>query len=191
MNLQLSIKRKRILIAAATVMAAMLFYPPWRLAIGQAVYGHAGYAWLWAGPSKYAEYTAAASVNVSLLLMQWMAVVFVAGVAFVLANGRPDTAARIDQSILDRANAEFNKRSRWRASRIFWFGAILGAISGWFRGGNSEEQQIVTAILIGLFWGGVFVLIGKASHWIEYRKALRRAMRASTQRHNQDQVEKP
>lgn len=78
-------KQRRILVAAAIVIVAMLLYPPFNL-VGRfdPAYAHARFVYGWLFEPPYD-----AHVNVELLLTQWLAVGIVAGIAWVLSRDNP------------------------------------------------------------------------------------------------------
>jgi len=73
--------QERILIAVILLVAGMLLYPPFqRVASNGATY-NMGYGWIFDPPGRDA------TVNVAILLMQWVGVLVVGGLGFFLAKG--------------------------------------------------------------------------------------------------------
>lgn len=75
--------QKRILIAVIAVVVAMLAYPPFQVIASNGVVFNMGYDWLIAPPKR--GYVAA-TVNASMLLIQWIGVLVVGGIAFFLTK---------------------------------------------------------------------------------------------------------
>lgn len=73
--------QKRILIAVILLVGGMLLHPPFqRVASNGATY-NMGYGWIFDPPGRDA------TVNVAILLMQWIGVLVVGGLGFFLAKG--------------------------------------------------------------------------------------------------------
>lgn len=68
-------RQRLILIVSAVLVALMLIYPPFQL-MGRGM----GYSWIFSPPED------AATINNGQLLMQWMAVVLIGGISFVLSK---------------------------------------------------------------------------------------------------------
>lgn len=75
--------QKRILMAVIAMVIAMLVYPPFQVVVQNGVIFNMGYDWLVDPPKR--GYIAA-TVNVSMLLIQWIGVLVVGGLAFCLAK---------------------------------------------------------------------------------------------------------
>ena len=73
--------QKLILIAVAVVVVAMFIYPPFQ-AVRSGTIHNMGYGWIFA-LSKRGYMT----INVSMLIIQWIGVFIVGGIAFFLAKG--------------------------------------------------------------------------------------------------------
>lgn len=73
--------QRKVLIAVATVVLGMLLYPPFQLTgYGGRVAG-AGYSWLFEPPGR-------ATVDVAMLVVQWLGVLIVGGIAFFLLKSK-------------------------------------------------------------------------------------------------------
>ena len=77
--------QKWVLVAIITIIVAMLLYPPFQLSLRNGVIYNMGYGWLFEPPRRGAI---AAIVNVSMLLIQWFAVLVVGCLAFFLAKNQ-------------------------------------------------------------------------------------------------------
>jgi len=75
--------QKRILMAVIAVIVVMLAYPPFQVIASNGVVFNMGYDWLIDPPKR--GYISA-TVNVSMLLIQWVGVLVVGGLAFFLAK---------------------------------------------------------------------------------------------------------
>ncbi len=69
-------RQRKILSAAATLIGLMFLYPPYQLHTGYGL----GYSWLFLPPEDYAI------INASQLLVQWVAVLLIGGIAFALSG---------------------------------------------------------------------------------------------------------
>ena len=79
-------RQRKILIAVAALIGLMLLYPPYQLHTGAGM----GYSWLFS-PPEYG-YSFHAVIHASQLLVQWIAVLLIGGVAYIyprLPSDRP------------------------------------------------------------------------------------------------------
>ncbi len=68
-------RQRKILIIVAALIGIMIIYPPFQMR------GHGlGYSWIFSPPIEDA------TINVSQLLVQWIAVVIIGGIAFILSK---------------------------------------------------------------------------------------------------------
>lgn len=72
--------QKRILIAVIVLVAGMLLYPPFQRVTSNGATSNMGYGWIFEPPGGNA------TVNVSILLIQWIGVLVVGGLGFFLAK---------------------------------------------------------------------------------------------------------
>ena len=77
--------QKRILIAVVVVVLAMFIYPPFQAVRNGTVY-NMGYGWIFALSNR-----GYMTINVSMLIIQWIGVFIVGGIAFFLAKGASAT----------------------------------------------------------------------------------------------------
>jgi len=75
--------QKRILMVVIAMVFAMLIYPPFQIVHNNGLVFNMGYNWLIEPPQQW---DVAATVNVSMLLIQWIGVLIVGGLAFSLAR---------------------------------------------------------------------------------------------------------
>lgn len=75
--------QKRILKAVIAIIVAMLLYPPFHVIMNNGTTLNMGYGWI-TDPPKQGYITA--TVNVAMLLIQWVGVLVVGGLAFFLAK---------------------------------------------------------------------------------------------------------
>ncbi len=78
----MNIKQKGVLVAVIVVVIAMLFYPPYHELWSSGGYINVGYSWIFKPPKNF-EY---ASVNVPMLLAQWVGVLIVGGIGFFIVK---------------------------------------------------------------------------------------------------------
>ncbi len=76
-------KQKKVLIAVAAVILGMLLFPPFHVTVTGGVVVWNGYSWIF-GPSDYPQ----ATVNIALLITQWIGVLIVGGIACFLLKDR-------------------------------------------------------------------------------------------------------
>jgi len=80
----MNVRQSRVLVAAATLVVAMLLYPPFNIVASaprSLATGRLVYQWLFAPP-------AGGHVDVGLLLAQWIAVGIVAGTVYLLLGNK-------------------------------------------------------------------------------------------------------
>jgi hypothetical protein len=76
-------KQKRILLAVIATILGMLLYPPFHLIANNGVVINMGYGWIF-DPPKRGLITA--NVNVSVLLIQWVGILLVGGIAYLICK---------------------------------------------------------------------------------------------------------
>lgn len=78
--------QKRIITAVIVIIVGMLLYPPFQVIAKNGIVFNMGYDWIFDPPKR--RYIGA-NVNVSMLLIQWVGVLVVGGLAFFLAKSFP------------------------------------------------------------------------------------------------------
>ena len=73
-------KQKRVVICAVAIVVIMILYPPFNLTLPNGMIINAGYGWVFNPPRTEWGSNYIPSVNVGLLVAQWIAVI-VAGLA--------------------------------------------------------------------------------------------------------------
>lgn len=73
-------KQKRVLFGTVAIVIGMLIYPPFHLVQANGVELNMGYGWIFDPPSR--GYVTA-TVDVSMLLVQWIAVLVVSALVFL------------------------------------------------------------------------------------------------------------
>lgn len=89
-------RQRKILIAVATLIGLMLLYPPYQLHTGVGM----GHSWIFSPPND-----GYAVINASQLLVQWVAVVLIGGIAFAL-SGQANVAATMNPAAVSTSAAE-------------------------------------------------------------------------------------
>jgi len=79
----MSQNQKRVLVAVIAILVAMIAYPPFHIVRDNGAIFNMRYGWIFDPPNKRA------TVNVSMLLMQWIGVLVVGVIAFFLTKGAP------------------------------------------------------------------------------------------------------
>lgn len=82
----MSQNQKRILMAILAIVAVMFVYPPFQIVRNNGVAFNMGYGWIFDSPKRG---SIIANVNVPMLLIQWIGVLIVGGIAFFLAKSSP------------------------------------------------------------------------------------------------------
>ena len=78
---QVNEKQKRLLIAIAAVVLGMLLFPPFHIRMTGGVVVWTGYSWIF-GPYR------GATVNIALLITQWIGVLIVGAIVWFLLKDR-------------------------------------------------------------------------------------------------------
>lgn len=73
--------------AVLAIVAAMFVYPPFQIIANNGTAFNMGYGWILDSPKRG---SIIANVNVPMLLIQWVGVLIVGGIAFFLAKGSPE-----------------------------------------------------------------------------------------------------
>ena len=81
-------KQKKILIAVTVVIGLMLLYPPFHARFPNGVIKNLGYSWIFAPPSGGAWQASAGTVDIGILITQWIGVLVVGGIVFFIAKDR-------------------------------------------------------------------------------------------------------
>jgi len=79
--------QRLILIVAALVVAMMLLYPPFQFVVSNGAAIGAGYNWI-LSPPRRGSYGPPATVDVAMLLVQWLGAVTIAGLAYLIVGER-------------------------------------------------------------------------------------------------------
>lgn len=80
-------KQKKLLIAILAVVAGMLIFPPFHIKFPGGTVRNLGYG-LILDPPHLGYVTGAGTVNIGLLITQWVGVLIVGGIAFFLFKDR-------------------------------------------------------------------------------------------------------
>lgn len=83
----MSQNQKWILMAVLAIVAAMFLYPPFQVVNNNGMAFNMGYGWIFDSPKRGSM---VANVNVPMLLIQWVGILIVGGIAFFLAKGSPE-----------------------------------------------------------------------------------------------------
>lgn len=83
----MNLYQKRVLLAVLAIIAAMFVYPPFQVIANNGMTFNMGYDWIFDSPKRG---SIIANVNVPMLLIQWVGVLIVGGIAFFLAKGLPE-----------------------------------------------------------------------------------------------------
>jgi hypothetical protein len=75
-----------LLIAIATILMIMLAYPPFQLIMHNGVIINMGYDWIFDPPNRG---SIVASVNLAMLLVQWIGILLVGSIVYFLIKNSP------------------------------------------------------------------------------------------------------
>jgi len=82
--------QRRVIVVGASILGVMLLFPPFHFINSRGVQLNLGYSWLFSPPLVDGRY--AASVNIALLLVQWLAVAVISAVALLLLRSPSDSS---------------------------------------------------------------------------------------------------
>lgn len=99
----MNIVQKRIVITVIVTIAGMLAYPPFHLIVKNDTVMNMGYSWI-TSPPVLAYYES--TVNISLLLTQWIAVLVIGGLAFLLTKTSSNTSSSTGSEVTHRPTEE-------------------------------------------------------------------------------------
>jgi len=74
---------KRVIVVAIVVFVVMQTYPPFHLVLANGAVLNMGYSWIFDAP-KHGDMTA--TVNVFMLVVQWLGVLVIGGLAFFMVK---------------------------------------------------------------------------------------------------------
>lgn len=165
--------QKRIMIAVIVIIVGMLVYPPFQVVAKNGVVFNMGYGWIFDPPKR--GYIAA-SVDVPMLLIQWVGVLVVGGLALFLAKNSSQASAFPSAVSMDEqtshaqpipipennstTDAQAQNKASPKSVALKWarwpavFGMIVG-ISAAMKGSAS----LVDKIILGIMTGGLLALI--------------------------------
>lgn len=131
----LSRSQRRVIAVGAVILGAMFLFPPFHFINYRGVQLNLGYAWLFSPPLVDDRY--AGSVNIALLLVQWLAVGVVCAIALLLLRTPRNLSAcaqsvQVDQIIVPKSNATTSSsRFPWWAMVVFFLAnSFLAEIIG-------------------------------------------------------------
>ena len=75
-------KQRKTLILVATIVTAMLLFPPFHIHRANGVIVNLGYAFLFAPPTAFGS--AKGTVDVAVLFAQWLGIILVGGIVFFI-----------------------------------------------------------------------------------------------------------
>jgi len=153
-------RQRTILIVAGSLIGLLMLYPPFQLHTGLGL----GYSWLFFPPKDHAV------INASQLLVQWVAVLLIGGIAFVLSGqtgmavpaGPVAVSASAPESIVSRPET-----TSTTPALVQLYGAVVGEKG---RGYYLEKFAAFDQLPPGLrpSWNWAAFLVGGV--WALYRK---------------------
>jgi len=112
-DLTMNDRQRKILIAVAALVGLMLLYPPFQV-LGRGL----GYSWIFSPPHY------AATINAGQLIVQWVGVALIGGIAFFLSK-EPTVSLSVLSKVADTANLDITNQPQ--VSRDQMFGNTLYA----------------------------------------------------------------
>ena len=79
--------QKNVLKVAGAAILGMLIYPPFQAFLGKGVITNMGYSWIF-DPPELGTSSIVGTVNHLQLLIQWVGVLIIAGLAFIAFRGK-------------------------------------------------------------------------------------------------------
>lgn len=164
--------QKRILIAVLAIVAAMFVYPPFQIVANNGTVFNMGYGWIFDSPKRG---SVIANVNVPMLLIQWIGVLIVGGIAFFIAKSSPQEP-RVSGSNAKNENAMSQIESETtmgsNSRPPYEWGSVVIWVMTLFLGGlttarplhGSGMDRFALGLMSGIFWavvGGLIVAVIK------------------------------
>ena len=170
-------KQKLVLTTFVLVTVGMMLYPPFHITIrGTEI--NMGYGFLFDPPKRgYLD----ASVNVPVLLAQWVAAILVGAVGWFLSEGDVDSPAS-EHRERNPENKSFVESTSFILLRLFR--GIVGFIFGWQVIGlfpvltwfsnpsaitGNMVAMVVLKVVIMVVTGAIFLGLRKYIHWLHNR----------------------
>jgi hypothetical protein len=202
--------QKIILIVTGLFVLGMVLYPPFNLLMNNGAILNMGYGWIFEPPRR--GYLVS-NVNTAMLLIQWIGVIVVGGIIFILAKSSPNpsttSSSEIDlwksekgykrtpeplnmninpQSIDESTNRKQEKGPYPWGTVFLWTGLIF--IAGFFGFRPPPESSDKAAIVFKFFFalpsailGGVIIGIVKF-FWRPKSKHIKLNQRQSEKKHS-------
>lgn len=151
-------RQRTALLICAVVIAAMLLYPPFHHSTAAHNFG---YSWIFSPPHPVA------TVNVPLLVAQWVGVAIVGVIAYFLLAGEPGNQTSSATTLRDHAPPPVEGRKAIRPFRSASIAALIGFFVGFIgftnpqcAGRAADVVCLVAMLLAGVGWGiALFVLV--------------------------------
>lgn len=150
--------QRLILIAVVAVVVAMFIYPPFQAVRGGTIH-NMGYGWIFA-LSKRGYMT----INVSMLLIQWIGVFIVGGIAFFLAKGMPTEESYQKKNVL--ADTSSYDDARLKSNNVSDHQIPSDKISWW----NWKSLLLACIITVVLYM--IFLALAEATNTTKPSKNL-------------------
>ncbi len=159
---------KRVIVAVIVVFVAMLAYSPFHLVLANGAVLNMGYGWIFDAP-KHGDITA--TVNVLMLVVHWLGVLVIGGLAFFMVkNSAANAGQGSSLNVATSAAHELNGVKGWLLFLCLWLTVLtplftLGQLSvGWMEAEPFFEQFpslksvviLETLCLIGLHAFGIY-----------------------------------
>lgn len=157
-------RQRTILIVAGILIGLMMMYPPFQLPTGHGM----GYSWLFSPPHDYA------TINASQLLVQWVAVLLIGGIAFVLSGQAGMVVPAVPPTVTASAPESIVTQSETTSAApalVQLYEAVVGEKNGaYYLGKFAAFDQMPSGLRPSWNWaaflvGGVWALYRKMYGW--------------------------
>ncbi len=157
--------QKRILMATIALVVAMIAYPPFHVVLQNGLVFNMGYNWLLDPPKRG---SIVAIVNVSMLLMQWVGVLVVGGLAFFLAKNSTQVppisgAGAINRLPVPPQNANSTGKPVKARTKLRLLGGAILLFNIWAIGTYSIEGITALLMTFGFAIAYEYLLVRRAS----------------------------
>ena len=152
----MNVRQRRVLQVLAVVLIAMLLFPPVRTAYGY--FTDESYAFIFALPFR-------ASVNVGLLLVQWLFAMAVGGIAYAVAKSPEPASSRASATAQPCAACHSTGPTRlvlFRSNVSYFFRRRERQVCGYLCLPCMSRTfvRLEALTLVGTWWGVIGLLLG-------------------------------
>jgi hypothetical protein len=119
--------QKNILVAVIVTILLMLAFPPFQIAARNGIVYNKGYHWIFSPP-----FNGRATVNVLMLIAQWIGVLLIGGLAFYLSkNSKKKTSKYVSDAVNELSNSVQARLNEWSRAKFKPTQKPLTGVGGW------------------------------------------------------------